>query len=134
MKRSTSKLLSDHCDEFLYYEDLADERGAERSTRAQTIPKEKWEAYVLLFDAIRALRRENYDVLLSSRIKDTMKRKRPSFNEAAYGYRSFSELLEEAESAGYLVLNIDEASGTYVVTKLKSGAGRRPRSKKPGAG
>ena len=73
--------------------------------------------YFLLFDSIRALRRENHEVLYSSLVKDTMKRKRPSFNETTHGYRSFSELLEEAQEGGYISLKTDERSGTYVVTQ-----------------
>jgi uncharacterized protein (TIGR00288 family) len=129
MRESTSKLLADNCDEFLYYEDLGEEpRSLGTGAGSREIPQEKREAYLLLFAAIRALQRENYDLLLSSRIKETMKRKQPSFNESSYGYRTFSELLEDAEEAGFLELRIDERSGTYVVTKLKSGR-RRKRGK-----
>jgi uncharacterized protein (TIGR00288 family) len=126
MRQSTSKLLADHCDEFLYYEDLGEGTRALASTEgSETIPKEKREAYSLLLDAIRALQRENYDLLLASRIKETIKRKHPSFSESTYGYRSFSDLLEEAEESGLLDLRTDERSGTYVVTQLKTGRRRR---------
>ena len=129
MRESTSKLLADHCDEFLYYEDLAPEEEPEGNggTEAKNIPGAKREAWVLLFDAIRALQRENYDVLYSSRVKDTMKRKRPSFSESAYGYGSFSELLEDVQEAGFIGLGTDERSGTYVVTRLDWGRKRRRR-------
>ncbi|MFH1279800.1 MAG: NYN domain-containing protein, partial [Candidatus Eisenbacteria bacterium] len=128
MKKSTSKLLSDNCDEFLYYEDLDEESTPETApTGTKKIPAEKREVYFLLFDAIRALQRENWGVIYSSLVKDTMKRKRPSFNESSYGYRSFSELLEEAQEAGHVTLKTDERSGTYVVTKLDYGRRRRRR-------
>ncbi len=128
MKKSTSKLLSDNCDEFIYYEDLGAEKGAAAaSSDTKKIPKTKQEIYFLLFDAIRALQRENYEVIYSSLVKDTMKRKRPSFNESSYGYRSFSELLEEAQEAGHIALKTDERSGTYVVTRLDYGRRRRRR-------
>ena len=45
-----------------------------------------------------ALRRENKEVLWGSMIKDTIKRKKPSFNETYHGYRTFSELLEDAQA------------------------------------
>jgi uncharacterized protein (TIGR00288 family) len=129
MKGSTSKLLAENCDEFLYYEDLGAAEGPETApAEKKKIPKEKREVFFLLFDAIRALQRENYGVIYSSLVKDTMKRKRPSFNEASHGYRSFSDLLEDAEKAGYIALKTDERSGTYVVTRLDYGGGRSRRS------
>ena len=35
-------------------------------------------------------------------VKDTMKRKKPSFNEEYHGYRTFSELLEDAAANGLI--------------------------------
>ena len=129
MRKSTSKLLADHCDEFLYYEDLVPEEPEANGTASDSkvVPPDKREAWFLLFDAIRALQRENFDVLYSSRVKDTMKRKRPSFSESAFGYRSFSELLEDVQEAGHIGLKTDERSGTYVVTRLDWGRRRRKR-------
>lgn len=129
MRESTSKLLADHCDEFLFYEDLApdssdDDDGSEGSS---AIPADKREVWLLLFASIRALHREGYDVPYSSQVKDTMKRKRPSFSESGAGYRSFSDLLEDVEEAGYIGLRTDDRSGTYVVTKLSAPGGRRRR-------
>ena len=37
-----------------------------------------------------------------------MKRKKPSFNETYYGYRTFSELLEDAQKEGLLELDTDK--------------------------
>jgi hypothetical protein len=49
-------------------------------------------------------------------VKDTMQRKRPSFNESAYGYRSFSSLLIDAEKRKYITLHRDQKAGwTYVI-------------------
>jgi len=59
-------------------------------------------------------------VLWSSMIKDTMKRKKPSFNESYHGYRTFSELLEDAQKEGLLELDTDKRSRTYVVTRFGS--------------
>ena len=49
-------------------------------------------------------------------IKDSIKRKLPSFNESYYGYRMFTELLEDAQKNGVIRLKTDNRSGTYVVT------------------
>jgi hypothetical protein len=74
-----------------------------------------------LFESIAALIRENKNPIFASMVKDTMQRKRPAFNESGYGYRSFSELLEDAEKRGYITLRRDrKAGGTYVVEGLGS--------------
>jgi hypothetical protein len=44
-----------------------------------------------------------------------MKRKKPSFNESYHGYRTFSDLLEDAEKEGIIHLRTDTRSGTYVI-------------------
>ena len=62
--------------------------------------------------------RENKPILYSSMVKDTMKRKKTSFTESYYGYRTFSDLLEDAEENGLVVLNVDSRSGTYVVASF----------------
>jgi uncharacterized protein (TIGR00288 family) len=119
MTESTSELLRDNCDEFIYYEDLG-----QAPTLAPTIddalPETKRKAFALLLESLLALRRENKEVLWSSMVKDTMKRKKPSFNEAYHGYRSFSELLEDAAKQGLLELETDKRSRTYVVTRFGS--------------
>ncbi len=53
--------------------------------------------------------------LWASMVKQTLKRRRPGFNERFYGARSFSDLLEEAESRGLLKLEADERSGGYTI-------------------
>ena len=124
MKKSTSPLLANSCDEFIYYEDL--ERGGEGHAPGTTPLHGKEEAFHLLADTVRALQRENFEVIQASLVKDTMKRKRPAFSEAALGYGSFSDLLEDAQEAGIVTLRKDERSGTYVVTAV-SGEKRRGR-------
>ena len=50
-----------------------------------------------------------------SMVKQALKRRKPGFNESYYGYRAFSDLLEEAEKKGLIKLEPDEKSGGYVV-------------------
>ena len=115
MKDSTSDLLASSCDEFIYYEDIG-RSAATPTVDWEEIPKQKLPALKLLSETVEALVRENKDVMYSSLVKDTMKRKKPSFSESAYGYRSFSQLLEDAQSLGLIGLRVNERSGTYVVT------------------
>src|SRR5438128_2132343 len=126
MQESTSDLLRDNCDEFIYYEDLGQTQTMAPDINAQ-LPAAKKKAFSLLLEPLLALRRENKEVLWSSMVKDTMKRKKPSFNETYHGYRTFSELLEDAQKEGLLELDTDKRSQTYVVTRfgseLKAAAG-----------
>ena len=94
--------------------------GASASTRSCRRPSARRSR--LLLESLLALRRENKEVLWSSMVKDTMKRKKPSFNETYHGYRTFSELLEDAQKEGLLELETDKRSRTYVVTRFGVGA------------
>jgi uncharacterized protein (TIGR00288 family) len=117
MQNSTSDLLRDNCDEFIYYEDL-EPPTSEIPAIDPRLPETKRKAFALLLDALLALRRENKEVLWSSMVKDTMKRLKPSFNESYHGYRTFSALLEDAQAHGLIELETDKRSGTYVVTRF----------------
>jgi uncharacterized protein (TIGR00288 family) len=117
MQNSTSELLRDNCDEFIYYEDL-DAPSADIPALDAQIPEMKRKAFALLLDSLLALRRENKEVLWSSMVKDTMKRKKPAFNETYHGYRTFSALLEDAQTHKLIELDTDKRSGTYVVTRF----------------
>src|SRR5437588_10056448 len=119
MQDSTSELLRDNCDEFIYYEDLGQSSALAPAVDSR-LPDAKRKAFGLLLESLLALRRENKDVIWSSMIKDTMKRKKPSFNESYHGYRTFSELLEDAAREGLLELETDKRSRTYVVRRFGS--------------
>src|SRR5947208_10108831 len=125
MQESTSDLLRDNCDEFIYYEDLSQPQSLTPALPA-ALPEAKRKAFGLLVESLSALRRENKEVLWSSMVKDTIKRKKPSFNETYYGYRTFSELLEDAQKQGLLELDTDKRSRTYVVTRFGAEMSSKP--------
>src|SRR5713226_7036518 len=127
MQDSTSDLLRDNCDEFIYYEDLGHAPALTPNLNSK-LPENKRKAFALLVESLLALRRENKEVLWSSMVKDTIKRKKPSFNEAYHGYRTFSELLEDAQKEGLLELDTDKRSRTYVVTRFGSEMEAKPES------
>ncbi len=131
MRGSTSDLLRDNCDEFIYYEDL---RPVTTEAALSKLPDKKRSAFQLLIDSVSALMRENKPTIYASMVKDTMKRKDPSFDESYYGYRMFTELLEDAENQGLLMLYRDGRSGTYVVSGLgETGKSKKTTSKKTAA-
>ena len=145
VKSSTSDLLMNNCDEFIYYDDLArDEESSKKrkrkpakkktAAREESRQREKGdgdedkdedkidEAIGLLMETAEALYSERGDQekLWGSMVKQALKRRRPGFNERYYGARSFSDLLEEAERRGLLGLSLDERSGGYVIRKLET--------------
>jgi hypothetical protein len=143
VRESSSALLIENCDEFIFYEDLA----AEMTPALEALPKGKAQAFALLAATVQALIRENKETLHGSMVKDTLKRKHPSFTESAYGYSSFSALLEDARDQGIVeIARNPKAGGTWLVTGLGPAAGgekdtakpaggaRRPRSRRRGSG
>ena len=114
VKKSSSNLLIDNCDEFIYYEDVW--RTAQLRPSLDNLPPKQAEAFRLMSDAMLALIRENKEVLWGSMIKQTMQRMRPSFNETYYGYSTFSELLQDAARKKIIDLERDQRSGNMVVT------------------
>lgn len=152
VKNSTSDLLMNNCDEFIFYDDLVPERQpARRRSRKgrgkQTpAPQEKpatpppadaevqsppaadsqpedqaQEAIDLVVRTAEAIYAERGDraKLWGSMIKQTLKRRRPGFNESAYGFGTFNDLLEEAQSRGLLELALDERSGGYIIARIQ---------------
>ncbi len=96
VKNSSSDLLIDNCDEFIFYEDLV--RGVQAAPEVPQADKKQAECFRLLIDSIKALMRENKEILWGSMVKQTMQRKKPTFNEEYYGYDTFSDLLEDAQN------------------------------------
>jgi uncharacterized protein (TIGR00288 family) len=135
VKRSTSDLLISNCDEFIFYDDLVvkgerpprrrrreagskAEPSAKPDIKAVAGPEDRTqEAIDLVRETIEALYAERGDTakLWGSMVKQTLKRRQPSFNESFYGFASFNELLEEAQTRGQLELEMDKRSGGYVI-------------------
>ena len=134
VKQSTSDLLVANCDEFIFYDDLVrevrraaakrDERKAppakrspdEGNRRKEETEARKTQAIELVVEMFDALVSERGDSgkIWASLLKDTLKRRRPDFNETYYGFRTFGNLLEEAQNRGMLEFGRDEKSGAYV--------------------
>jgi hypothetical protein len=74
----------------------------------------------LLVETLEAIteEREEDDSIWGSMIKQAIKRRNPGFNERAYGFRSFNDLLLEAQKRGLLKLEADEKSGGYTVRAI----------------
>jgi len=141
VKNSTSDLLIANCDEFIYYDDLVRRPPARRreptkeqqtqqsrrhakgqTPKAAKPPEEKekdkkqeaWDLIVQTYEALVEERGEG-EKIWSSMLKQTLKRRRPGFSESYYGFRSFGQLLEEAQAQGILDLEAEEKSGGYII-------------------
>ncbi|TXD42792.1 NYN domain-containing protein [Lujinxingia vulgaris] len=155
VKNSSSDLLIENCDEYIFYDDLVrDKRKSKKAEKSksrdrssaksrstsssassssngatESTPKSapapqhtkadevgsKEEALDLVLDTTESLFRERDENVWGSMVKQTIKRKKPHFSETFYGYRNFSDLLEDAEKRGLLELKKDEKSGGYII-------------------
>ncbi|MCC6211731.1 MAG: NYN domain-containing protein [Burkholderiales bacterium] len=123
VKNSTSDLLIANCDEFIYYDDLVREDEAKRRAakkRKESAPAgsdKQQEAFDLLIETLQALiaERGEGERIWGSMIKQALKRRKPGFNESYYGYRAFSDLLEDAGKKNLIRLEPDEKSGGYLI-------------------
>jgi len=135
VKDSTSDLLISNCDEFIFYDDLVREAEKPRRTRRKTTAKKatkksaattendkQQEALDLVLETVEALFKERgeEEKVWGSMVKQTLKRRRPGFNESYYGFRSFKRLLDEAASRGLMELESDEKSGGYIIRSFHS--------------
>jgi uncharacterized protein (TIGR00288 family) len=144
VKNSTSDLLMSNCDEFIFYDDLVRQQKPARK-RSRSRPKAKvtsakvdqaeqavrteetkssdelaQEGIELVLETAEALYEERGERgnLWGSMVKQTLKRRRPGFNESFYGFRSFSDLLEEAQARGEMQLELDDKSGGYIIRSV----------------
>jgi uncharacterized protein (TIGR00288 family) len=148
VKNSTSDLFLNNCDEFIYYDDLVrkEPRTRRRKSAAAARPQapspdaaappdaaaenrgpdvgDALDLVVETLDAVIEERGEN-EPIWGSMIKQAIKRRHPGFNERAYGFRSFNDLLADAQKRGLLALRADEKSGGYTVRAVP-GAPAKP--------
>jgi uncharacterized protein (TIGR00288 family) len=146
VKNSTSDLFINNCDEFIYYDDLVrkEPKARRRSAAAGRTPAASTEtastepasgenkgpdlndALELIVETLEALAEERggSEPIWGSMVKQAIKRRHPGFNERAYGFRSFNDLLADGEKRGLLALRADEKSGGYTVRVMERSAPR----------
>jgi hypothetical protein len=84
---------------------------------AKSDDDKKQEAMDFLVETVEGLisERGSDEKIWGSMVKPTMQRRRPGFTESYYGYRSFKELIEDAQRNKLVVLAKDEKSGQYMI-------------------
>jgi len=141
VKNSTSDLFINNCDEFIYYDDLVRREPSkarpriatsagpkppaadDAATPAPTAPAAENkgpdfnDALELIVETLEAVSEERgeSEPIWGSMIKQAIKRRHPGFSERAYGFRSFNDLLADAQKRGLVTLRSDEKSGGYTV-------------------
>ena len=134
VRDSTSDLLSANCDEFIFYDDLvraqeAQKQRAEKKSPAKasasgkakksivkTEEDKSQEALDFIVETIEALIAERgEEKVWYSMVKPTMQRRKPGFSESAYGYRSFKELVEDAQKRHLLMMVRDDKTGQFTI-------------------
>lgn len=130
VKDSTSDLLSANCDEFIFYDDLVREQEAQQKRRARKAPvkdkkptsakvepDKRQEALDFIVETVEALiaERGSDENIWGSLVKTTMQRRQPGFTESSYDYRSFKDLVEDAQKKHLLTVVRHEKSGQYTI-------------------
>jgi uncharacterized protein (TIGR00288 family) len=141
VRAATSDLLAANCDEFIFYDDLVREQEAKKKRAEKKVPAKAkkpaakagemseakgeakadddrhQEALDFLVETVEAMigERGEDEKIWGSMVKQAMKRRRPGFAESAYGYRSFRELIEDAQKRALLVVARDDKSGQYLL-------------------
>ena len=141
VKQSTSDLLIANCDEFIFYDDLVRENQRaqarrqnpgsnnppaprrspeEERNRKETQDERRTQGVELAVETFEALLSERGDSgkIWASVLKEAIKRRKPDFSESYYAFRTFGNLLEEAQARGLLEFGRDEKSGAYVYRSL----------------
>lgn len=135
VKESTSNLLIANCDEFIYYDDIVRQserrkpvkkkvngkkEGAEEAPLAPAKGGQKRaeQAFEWVLETLDDLfnERDPEEKVWGSMVKQTLKRRKPGFNERYHGFRSFSELLEQMKEQKMVTLEHDQKSGGYIIT------------------
>jgi uncharacterized LabA/DUF88 family protein len=137
VKNSTSDLLIANCDEFIFYDDLVresqrqaarrdtrDNREQQQTRRSPEEDRRRREEMEARRAKVIEMAAETYEALVTDRdeggriwasvLKEALKRRNPGFSEQYYGFRTFGNLLEEAQQRGLLEFGRDEKSGAYV--------------------
>jgi uncharacterized protein (TIGR00288 family) len=127
VRKSTSRLLSESCDEFIFYDNLlrrAKGKGQEETQDLNEVVKSltKDDAFALLVDTLEGFQREHPGPVQAGIVKQFMLRKVPTFDETDMGYSGFTKFLESGQKRGLVKLVLNEKGGGYNVDLYDSNA------------
>lgn len=128
VKNSTSDLFVSICDEFIFYDDLVQKKPKKRQAESKPAPKpgqntddadrekRRDDAIDLVLETVESLIEERGadSPIWSSMIKQAIKRINPAFSERYHGFKSFNDVLEEAQRRD--LLKLESKSGGFIVS------------------
>ena len=92
------------------------EEKPEARADEERLEDKRQDGFDLIVETIEALITERgEEKMWGSMVKQTMKRRKPGFTESAYGYRSFREMVEDAQKHNMLLIVRDEKPGQYTI-------------------
>jgi len=125
VRDSSSKLLIESCDDFLYYDEIEGGRAEEEPAQVASPAEEPGKRnpntmFRRLSSTAHSMIEDRGEAVWASHVKQVFKRKQPNFSESYYGFNGFSDLLEEAKKKGFLEIERDKVSGGYRVLSAKT--------------
>jgi uncharacterized protein (TIGR00288 family) len=90
---------------------------APKPETVKTEEEKKQDVLDLVMETVEAMfsERTEDEKIWGSMVKQTLRRRKPGFNESYYGFSSFGKLLDELEARKLLELEHDEKSGGVVI-------------------
>ncbi len=134
---STSRLIANVCDEFMFYDTLVkatkvapvstrdDEEDEDDGRSAGAKPKLDV-AFHLLVETLQNVQRDEGGPVHASVLKSSMKRKLPTFDEDDFGFTTFARFLERAQAEGMVSLRRDDRAGGFRVELRNDRGNDRP--------
>lgn len=116
-RRSTSRLIVEACDEFIFYDTLRKQKTQQTRRGKTDSVKElsREEAMELVTEALAGIQRNDPKPVHASRIKEQILRKEPSFSESDLGFATFGRFMELCQKNGIVTLEKDRKAGGYQV-------------------
>jgi len=136
---STSRLIANVCDEFMFYDTLVratkvapvstrdDDDDEDDGASAGVKPKLDV-AFNLLVETLQNVQRDEGGPVHASVLKTSMKRKLPTFDEDDFGFSTFARFLERAQAEGLVSLRRDDRAGGFRVELRGDRAAAEPEA------
>ncbi len=129
-RKSTSRLLINACDEFVFYDTMVQTKARIPAGSSEGLNRSQVDAAQLLVEALQGMLREDPTPPHASVLKSVLLRRLPDFSEEDLGFPSFTRYVESLEKAGFVALSKDPKSGGWrvdlaagVVAQVESSTG-----------
>ena len=122
-KGSTSRLLTESCDEFIFYENLLRRSPPTTpiiSEEEPTIPLKKEEAVQILMQTMEGIQKDQPGPMSAGFLKQSIMRKYPTFDEGEFGFSGFTAFLKDSQKSKKITLLKDPRSAGYQVDLYQS--------------